>query len=320
MSNPSPDACRWRLPVSRRTFLGAAASGVGLAVGPVRLSRADGPDATSITALAFDGDALLVADTILSRSDDDGASWRRLPVAFGTQTLVALASHPDAPGRVVAGLTAGTVLLSEDGGREWESRSAGLPREAIDAIAVAADRPDTFYAALRGDGLRRSEDAGRSWAFVIDRPWIEQTEHDVLALTSVDLATGMGGIWLYGGTGVGLTRVPDCFCRWQDVQPADAMDELLSDGAPSPRAPLPAGESIRALVSAPSAPQTLYAALDSGVWTSRDAGVVWSRTGAHGAVAVAVHPDDPRHVVAATRAGLLRSRDGGRTWAALAAF
>lgn len=304
--------------MSRRTFLGAAVSGVGLAVAPFRSLRADGPDATSITALAFDGDALLVADTVLSRSDDDGASWRRLPAPLGTETRIALGSHPDAPGRVVAGLAAGAVLLSEDGGQRWAPRGAGLPPEGVIAIAIAADRPDTFYAALRGDGLWRSEDAGRSWAFVMDRPWIDKAEHDVLSLASVDLASGMGGIWLYGGTGVGLTRVPDCFCRWQDVQPADAMDELLSDGAPSPRVPLPAGESIRALVSAPSAPETLYAALASGVWASRDAGVVWSRVSALRATAVAVHPLAPHHVVAATGAGLLRSRDGGQTWTALA--
>lgn len=300
-------------------FLGAAVSGAGLAAAPCRLLHADGPDATSITALAFDGDALLVADTALSRSDDDGASWRRLSAAPGAERLDALGSHPDAPGRLVAGLATCALLVSEDGGHRWESRDAGLPREAVTAVTIAADRPDTFYAALRGDGLWRSEDAGRSWTFAMDRPWIGKTEHDLLALASVDLASGMGGIWIYGGTGAGLTRVPDCFCRWQGVQPADAMDELLSDSAPAPRAPLPTNEPIRALVSAPSAPETLYAALPSGVWTSRDAGVVWSLANAHRATAVAVHPVDRNHVVAATPTGLLRSRDGGQTWAALAA-
>ncbi|MDV4146746.1 hypothetical protein [Shimia sp. FJ5] len=58
----------------------------------------------------------------------------------------------------------------------------------------------------------------------MDRPWLDDAERDPLALASVELETGMGGIWIYAGTEVGLARVPDCFCRWQDVQPGNAMD------------------------------------------------------------------------------------------------
>src|SRR3546814_7197574 len=100
----------------------------------------------------------------------------------------------------------------------------------------------------------------------------------------------MGGILIYAGTPVGLIRVPDCFCRWQDVQPGNAMDALVSGDAPPSQAPLPAGEPIHALASAPSAPETVYAALPSGVWTSRDGGVVWSQLADRFASAVAVHP------------------------------
>ena len=52
----------------------------------------------------------------------------------------------------------------------------------------------------------------------MDRPWLDDAERELLSLASVELETGMGGIWIYAGTEVGLTRVPDCFCRWQDVQ------------------------------------------------------------------------------------------------------
>ena len=80
------------------------------------------------------------------------------------------------------------------------------------------------------------------------------------------------------------------------------------------------GQPIRALVSAASAPQTLYAALSSGVWTSRDAGVVWSRLAPGDAVSVAVHPTNPDYIFAAVDGGLKQSRDGGTTWSALAAI
>ena len=77
--------------------------------------------------------------------------------------------------------------------------------------------------------------------------------------------------------------------------------------------------TIRALAGAPAAPETLYAALPSGIWASRDAGVVWSRAAEGDAAAVAVHPVDPDHVVAALDGDLRQSRDGGATWTAYAA-
>ncbi len=139
-----------------------------------------------------------------------------------------------------------------------------------------------------------------------------------MALASVNLASGMGGIWIYAGTEAGLTRVPDCFCRWQDVPPGDAMDALASGTQPAPEAPLPAGEPIQALVSAPSAPETLYAALPSGLWASQDAGVAWSRATPGDTSAIAVHPTDAAHLVAVIDGGFMESRDGGTTWTALA--
>lgn len=303
--------------LSRRAFVAAAVAGAGLLALPPTV-RAGTTEGSPVRALAFEGDALLVARQTLSRSDDGGASWASEPIP-DAGAILALATHPDRPDRIVAGLATGGVAVSNDRGRSWEARNGGLPHEAVIAIAVAAAQPDTLYAAVRGDGLWRSEDAGRSWTFVMDRPWLAEAERDPMALASVNLATGMGGIWIYAGTEAGLTRVPDCFCRWQDVQPGDAMAALAAGAETAPEAPLPAGESIQALVSAPSVPETLYAALPSGVWASHDAGVVWSCVTRGRATAVAVHPTDPEHIVAVLDGGLMQSRDGGATWTALAA-
>ena len=73
-----------------------------------------------------------------------------------------------------------------------------------------------------------------------------------------------------------------------------------------------------ALVSAPAAPERLHAALGSGIWASRDGGVVWVQQSSVSALALAVHPTNPDYVVAATDGGLIQSRDSGITWAALA--
>lgn len=303
--------------LSRRSFVGAALAGAGLLALPPEL-RAGTAEEAPVHALAFDGGALLVVRQTLSRSDDGGASWAS-ESAPGAGDILALATHRDRPGRIIAGLATGGVAVSKDGGGSWETRTEGLPSEPVVAITVAAAQPDTLYAAISGDGLWRSEDAGRTWTFVMDRPWLAEAERDPMALTSVNLASGMGGIWIYAGTEAGLTRVPDCFCRWQDVQPDDAMDALVSGVDAAPDAPLPEGEPIHALVSAPSAPETLYAALPSGVWASQDAGLVWSRVTAGGATAIAVHPTDAEHIVATLDGRLMQSRDGGATWTALAA-
>ena len=306
-----------RFPVfSRRSVLRTALASAGLLFVPARLLAAS-PTVAPVRALAFDGDSLLAAGEGLYRSDDGGISWSLAPLREG---VLALTTHPERLGRIVAGLTQGGVVVSEDGGQSWESRARGLAEGAVSAIAVAASRPDTLYASVQTDGLWKSEDAGRSWILAIDRPWLLDAERDVTALASVQLATGMGGIWIYAGTELGLTRVPDCFCRWQDVQAGDAMDALVSGVAPPSASPLPVGEPIRSLVSAPSAPETLYAALPSGVWTSGDAGVTWSRLIAGQALALAVHAVDARLIAAALEGGLKTSHDGGVSWSDVAAI
>ena len=153
----------------------------------------------------------------------------------------------------------------------------------------------------------------------MDRPWLGEAEHDALTLASVDLESGMGGIWLYAGTEAGLTRVPDCFCRWHNVQPGDAMDALVSRDAPPLEAPLPEGEAVLALVSAPSSPASLYAALPSGIWSSKDGGVVWARMAQQPATAMAIHPQDDTYLAAVIGGRLHFSRDGGTSWTAVAA-
>jgi photosystem II stability/assembly factor-like uncharacterized protein len=300
---------------TRRGFLSASLTAVGLLALPAALRPAKSASFPAV-ALAFDGKALLVAGATLSRSDDAGRTRSTLP---GPDGILALATHPERPGRVVAGLASGGVAVSEDGGRAWESQVVGYGKGAVDAVTFAARQPDMMYAAIRGDGLWKSEDAGRNWSLAMDRPWLDDAERDLRSLASVDLATGMGGIWIYAGTDTGITRVPDCFCRWQDVQPGNAMDALVAGDAPPPEAPLPSGEPVRALVSVHTAPETLYAALPSGVWNSKDAGVVWSRLTSGDASAVAVNPIDPEHIVAALDGGLKQSRDRGITWSALAA-
>lgn len=279
---------------------------------PVRPAQAG--DAAEV-ALAFDGDALIAAGAQIWRYDPSGGPVERSAVPGAP--IRALACHPARKGRLFAAPEGGGVVRSDDGGRSWRAAAGGLPHAQVTALAIAAGAPDTVFAAVAGDGLWRSEDAGEAWSFVMDRPWMDDAEREVLTLASVDLATGMGGIWLYAGTERGLIRVPDCFCRWQDVVAGDAMDALVAGAAPAPEAPLTEGEPVLALASAPSAPERLHAALPSGLWASSDGGVTWEHTSDHRATALAIHPKVPDTIAAATPDGPILSHDGGSRWAAL---
>ncbi len=198
-------------------------------------------------AVAFDGGALIAAGAQVWRHDPIGGPTALLSTPIAPIRM--LASHPDRIGRLFAAHDGSGITRSDNGGRSWTAVEDGLPQAQVTALAIAAGAPDTLYATVAEDGLWRSEDAGESWSFVMDRPWIAEAEREVLALASVNLASGMGGIWIYAGTETGLTRVPDCFCRWQDVVAGDAMDALVSGAAPTPEAPLPEGEPVLALIS-----------------------------------------------------------------------
>jgi len=78
----------------------------------------------------------------------------------------------------------------------------------VHGLALAPAAPDTLHATVRetGEGLYRTTDGGGKWTRVDDGPGGE-----VKVLTSVNIPTGMSGIWLYAGTAEGLQRSPDCF-------------------------------------------------------------------------------------------------------------
>lgn len=298
--------------VGRRGALSLIGGAALVGLVPARWAQAGGG---AVSALAFDGAALIIAGAQVWRHDlsDGGAA----PLSTPRAPIKALACHPERSGRLFAATGGEGLIRSDDGGRSWTAADRGLPFAQVSALAIAAGAPDTIYAAVAGDGLWRSEDAGAIWTFVMDRPWITRAEHEVRALASVDLATGMGGIWIYAGTEKGLTRVPDCFCRWQDVVAGDAMDALVAGITPAPTAPLPEAEAVFAIASVLTAPERLVAALASGLWASADGGVNWAPLAHHAATALAIHPADPTLIAAATPDGPILSNDGGTTWAAI---
>lgn len=107
-------------------------------------------------------------------STDGGDSWQELEPfqelpsrerwtdrAFrekGAQVR-SLAVHPDAPGRVIAGIEPGGVMVSEDGGETWDERSRGVHDDVHHLLALSGDS----WLASTGNGFYRTDDAGETW-------------------------------------------------------------------------------------------------------------------------------------------------------------
>ncbi len=166
-----------------------------------------------VHALAVDGEGrrlLLGAHTGLFRSEDGGTSWRpvTLSTAHAHLDVMAIAPDPKDPLVLYVGTHEAGVLKSTDGGAAWAAVNTGLAGLDVHGLAVDAAAPGTLHAVVRGqgEGVFRTTDGGAKWTRVDDGPGGE-----VKVLASVNIPTGMGGIWLYAGTGEGLQRSPDCF-------------------------------------------------------------------------------------------------------------
>ena len=166
-----------------------------------------------VHALAFDpeGRALwLGAHTGLFRSEDGGLTWTKieLPVTRHAPDVMAIAAHPGDVRTLYVGTHEAGVLKTSDGGATWSAVNAGLKGLDVHGLAIDPNAPDKLHAAVReiGAGLYRTTDGGLKWLRVDDGP-----AGETKILASVNIPTGMGGIFLYAGTAEGLTRNPDCF-------------------------------------------------------------------------------------------------------------
>jgi photosystem II stability/assembly factor-like uncharacterized protein len=162
-------------------------------------------------ALTADGQTLFLgAHTGLFRSDDRGRSWQpaTLPVKQSHVDVMGVTPHPQDVRIVYVATHEAGVFKTNDGGKTWSEANAGLGGPDVHGLAIDPRKPEKLHAMVRdkGEGLYRSTDGGAKWVRVDDGPGGE-----VKMLTSVNLATGMGGIFLYAGTGQGLARNPDCF-------------------------------------------------------------------------------------------------------------
>jgi len=165
-----------------------------------------------VHALAMDAEGrslFLGAHTGLFRSEDGGKSWKKVTLSAKHSHLdvMAVTPHPKAPKAIYVGTHDAGLLKSTDGGATWRETNNGLG--GLDVHGLAIDPNDgKLHAAVRekGEGIYRSANEGGKWTRVDDGPGGE-----VKVLSSANISTGMGGIFLYAGTAEGLQRNPDCF-------------------------------------------------------------------------------------------------------------
>ena len=166
-----------------------------------------------VHAIAMDaaGQTLFLgAHTGLFRSEDGGRSWNKVSVSTKHSHLdmMDIASDPREPDTIYIATHEIGVLKSTDGGKSWKEASNGIGGPDVHGLAIDPNEPSKLHAAVRGkgDGVYRTTDGGVKWTRVDDGP-----DGEVKVLKSVNLPSGMGGIFLYAGTSMGLQRSPDCF-------------------------------------------------------------------------------------------------------------
>jgi len=166
-----------------------------------------------VHALAIDveGRSLLLGAHIgLFRSEDRGKSWQKVTLSAKHDHLdvMAIAPDPKEPLTMYVGTHEAGAFKSTDGGTTWAEINTGLAGLDVHGVAIDPTAAGKLHAAVRekGEGIYQTTDGGVKWTRVDDGPGGE-----VKVLTSVNISTGMGGIWLYAGTAAGLQRNPDCF-------------------------------------------------------------------------------------------------------------
>jgi len=166
-----------------------------------------------VHALAMDaaGQTLFLGvHTGLFKSDDGGRSWKQvaLPSKHPHWDVMAATPHPKDAKTIYIGTHEAGVLKSTDGGNSWTEANKGIGGLDVHGLAIDRNDPSKLHAAVRekGEGIYRTTSDAAKWTRVDDGPGGE-----VKVLTSVNISTGMGGIFLYAGTAQGLQRNPDCF-------------------------------------------------------------------------------------------------------------
>jgi photosystem II stability/assembly factor-like uncharacterized protein len=187
---------------------------IGDVIGPVSALVFDPNNSQNVYAGTDKGELL--------RSEDGGAIWHIVSSYTGTQTITAIAIHPqDSQVIFISGQgDPNAIWASSDGGNTW-ARLANQPTTGpVWALKFALTTPPTLYAGTMSDGLWRTTDNGRTW-----------TVANGLARGNVrSLATATDGERAIVYVGVSSGALSGSASSGFNVAPADSETTLLGSG------------------------------------------------------------------------------------------
>jgi photosystem II stability/assembly factor-like uncharacterized protein len=143
----------------------------------------------------------------LFRSPDAGVTWERAKPKGEVpgSDFMSFAMHPQQYSQLYASGHDLGIIRSNDFGLTWQRADSGIPNADVHALAVDPHKPQQVYAWVVEYGLYRSQDGGKSWHRAADGP----PNPEVRALASVNIPSGMGGIFIYAGTADGVFKNTD---------------------------------------------------------------------------------------------------------------
>lgn len=252
-----------------------------------------------VHAISINGETndLFLGARPVYRSSDGGETWESIPIPKlePRANITSITVDPKNQHIMYATGHGIAVAKSADGGKTWKTQNTGLGGVSTEAFSIDANDSNKLYTWVLGSGMYRSVNGGASWGRVDDGP----KDQEIRSLASVNLPTGMGGIWIYAATDAGVVKSPDCFCGW---------DRLPNKGLPPGR--------VYSISADNNNPGTMYAGLRDGVYKTMDEGKNWQHlTDLPEDAVVAVHSKNPNIVYAVGSDGkLFRSSDAGKNW------
>ena len=207
------------------------------------------------------------------RSNDDGATWHRIPLDQDLEfdaVVRALAVRPDRPEVVFAGADIG-LARSDDAGTRWTRVRAPFDNTQVWSIAIDPNDPDSM---LIGTGapsraaMYRTADSGLTWDRLspelparcagVSRPRILTATYDHVDGTSAWFGVEEGGLW----------RSRDRGDTWERV---DGTEHDLPHGVTV--------SDVHCVLVLDGPPKTLVCVVVNAIFVSRDDGLTWTRTG-----------------------------------------
>lgn len=172
-----------------------------------------------------------------------------------------------------------------------------------DARSFAADpqHPNHLYLGTTNSWIYESTDGGSSWHRLAKVGASGELVVDNIVVDSTNPAVVYAAAWTSGQSGGGLWISHDGGRAWTEVT------DLR-------------GQSIRALVQAPSNPAMLFAGTLKGVFRSSDGGESWNQISPlgsreiHEIESLAIDPTDPDIIYAGTWHLPWKTTDGGKNW------